>query len=71
METSGLDPEITICKIAVLPVKLCPPQTLEIALGVPGICKSFTFKTMSILPIPGIPIGKEEVLHVKVKENNK
>ncbi len=24
METSGLDPEITICKIAVLPVKLCP-----------------------------------------------
>jgi hypothetical protein len=26
---------------------------------------------MSILPIPGIPIGKEEVLHVKVKENNK
>ena len=25
METSGLDPEITICKIAVLPVKLCPP----------------------------------------------
>jgi hypothetical protein len=25
METSGLDPEITICKIAVLPVKLYPP----------------------------------------------
>jgi hypothetical protein len=25
METSGLDPEITICKIAVLPIKLCPP----------------------------------------------
>jgi hypothetical protein len=24
METSGLDPEITICKIAVLPIKLCP-----------------------------------------------
>lgn len=24
METSGLDPEITICKIVVLPVKLCP-----------------------------------------------
>jgi hypothetical protein len=24
LETSGLDPEITICKIAVLPVKLCP-----------------------------------------------
>lgn len=24
METSGLDPELTICKIAVLPVKLCP-----------------------------------------------
>ena len=24
METSGLDPEITICKIAVLPVKLYP-----------------------------------------------
>jgi hypothetical protein len=24
LETSGLDPEITICKIVVLPVKLCP-----------------------------------------------
>ena len=24
LETSGLDPEITICKIAVLPIKLCP-----------------------------------------------
>ena len=24
METSGIDPEITICKIAVLPIKLCP-----------------------------------------------
>jgi hypothetical protein len=24
METLGLDPRITICKIAVLPVKLCP-----------------------------------------------
>ena len=24
METSGLDPEITICKIAVLPIKLYP-----------------------------------------------
>ena len=24
MEISGLDPEITICKIAVLPIKLCP-----------------------------------------------
>lgn len=25
METSGLDPEITICKIVVFPIKLCPP----------------------------------------------
>ena len=24
MEAPGLDPEITICKIAVLPIKLCP-----------------------------------------------
>ena len=24
METSRLEPEITICKIAVLPIKLCP-----------------------------------------------
>ena len=25
LETPGLDPEITICKIAVFPIKLCPP----------------------------------------------
>ena len=29
METSGLDPEITIRKIAVLPIKLCPPLLLH------------------------------------------
>lgn len=30
METSGLDPELTICKIAVLPVKLCPLSLIYI-----------------------------------------
>lgn len=24
METSGIEPEITTCKVAVLPIKLCP-----------------------------------------------
>ena len=28
METSGLEPEITICKIIVLPFKPCPPIIL-------------------------------------------
>jgi hypothetical protein len=30
METSGLDPEITICKIAVLPIKLYPLSTFKL-----------------------------------------
>ena len=29
LETSGLDPEITICKIAVLPIKLYPLKYLN------------------------------------------
>jgi hypothetical protein len=31
METSGLDPEITICKIAVLPIKLYPLSTFKLS----------------------------------------
>ena len=34
METSGLDPEITICKIAVLPVKLCPLLLTRIKISI-------------------------------------
>lgn len=56
METSGLEPEITICKIVVLPVKLCPlkPGYLGQAPWTPSKASFSSLPCMPPLPGQGV-----------------